>query len=412
MSRKRPHFLNARGGVLLAGVGEDGRLIGVKGAEEKAPSVQQRLHAAISPPASLSVTVQDREGKKLIVIDVPRGLEKPYVCNGRIMVRRGTAVVPAGVDEISSLIGQRARSEGRWERLPALGVEEDDLDADLISRVAETIKERRGYDLGSAGGPKKALERRRPQPPKVKPSPFRQAPHLTEMLDRLGLVQAGQFTNAALVLFGTNPAEWYPQTRVRAAHFRGDKRTDFLDNKVFEGSLFSLVETLLSFVKTHIPVASSLAPDDLQRRDRIAYPLAAVREALVNALVHRDYSAFDGGLSVAVYEGRIEFWNSGSLPDDMTVADLRTTHPSPSDQPGRRPGLFPVRADGALGDRDTENHPRLRGQRPARTRMEGGQERGDADPAALGDGAGAHGDQPSESSPIGRRPRGCVRARS
>jgi ATP-dependent DNA helicase RecG len=75
-------------------------------------------------------------------------------------------------------------------------------------------------------------------------------------------------------------------------------------------------------------VASSLAPDELQRRDRLAYPLPAIREAVVNALVHRDYSAFDGGMSVAVYDGSIEFWNSGSLPDEMTVEDLRTTHPS------------------------------------------------------------------------------------
>jgi ATP-dependent DNA helicase RecG len=296
-------FLNAQGGTIVVGVRDDGRLVGVPAAEDKAQEVQQRLLAAISPPAPLSVTVENREGKKLIVIDVPQGLEKPYVCKGKIMVRRGTDVVPAVASEISSLIGQRAHTEARWERLPALGVEEDDLDAPLIRKVAETIKERRGYAID----------------PGKKP---------TKVLERLGLVQAGLFTNAALVLFGKTPAEWYPQTRVRAARFRGDDRTEFIDNKVFEGSLFSLVETLVSFVQSHIPVVSSLAPEELQRRDRLAYPLPAVREAIVNALVHRDYSAFDGGLSVAVYDGWIEFWNSGSLPDEMTVEDLRTTHPS------------------------------------------------------------------------------------
>lgn len=296
-------FLNNQGGVIVAGVKDDGRLVGVPSAEAKAQAVQQHLLAAISPPAPLSVTVEDVQGKKLVVIDVPQGLEKPYVCKGRIMVRRGVAVVPAVASEISSLIGQRAHSEARWERLPALGVEEDDLDAGLIRKVAETIKERRGYTIDARRKPAKVLE-------------------------RLGLVQTGQFTNAALVLFGNNPAEWYPQTRVRAARFRGNDRTDFIDNKVFEGSLFSLVESLVAFVQSHIPVASSFDRDDVQRRDHLAYPLPAVREAIVNALVHRDYSAFDGGMSVAVYDGRIEFWNSGSLPDEMTVDDLRTTHPS------------------------------------------------------------------------------------
>jgi ATP-dependent DNA helicase RecG len=296
-------FLNGQGGILVAGVKDDGRLVGVPAAEAKARALQQHLLAAISPPAPLSVTVEDMRDKKLVVVDVPQGLEKPYICKGKIMVRRGTAIVPAVANDISSLIGQRALAEARWERLPALGAEEDDLGAGLIRKVAETIKERRGFAID----------------PRRKPA---------KVLERLGLVRAGQLTNAALVLFGKDPAQWYPQTRVRAAHFRGHDRTEFLDNQVFEGSLFSLLEGLAAFVQSHTPVSSRFDRDDLQRRDQLAYPLHAVREAIVNALVHRDYSAFDGGMSIAVYDGRIEFWNSGALPDEMTVDDLRTTHPS------------------------------------------------------------------------------------
>ncbi len=296
-------FLNARGGVILAGVDDQGHPVGVEAAEKKAKSLRGRLLETISPPAPLSVTVEELDGKKLIAVDVPQGLEKPYVCSGKIMVRRGGAVVPAVAGDVSTLISQRAQTEGRWERLPALGVEEGDLDADLIRKVATTIKEHRGYAVD----------------PTKKP---------TKILEGLGLVRSGQFSNAALVLFGKDPAEWYPQTRVRAARFQGDNQTEFIDNRVFEGSLFSLIDGLASFVQAHTPVISSLAADEMQRKDRLAYPLAAVREAIVNALVHRDYSAFDGGMSVALYDGRMEFWNSGSLPEDMTVEDLHRSHPS------------------------------------------------------------------------------------
>jgi ATP-dependent DNA helicase RecG len=295
-------LLNAQGGVILVGV-DDGRLIGVEEAGPARQAIQRRLSEAISPPAALAVTVQEVDGKKVIVIDVPRGLERPYVCGGRIMVRRGGATVRASADELSSLIRQRAQTEGRWERLPALGVEEVDLDRALIEKVARTIEETRGPVVENA----------------------RDVPAI---LGRLGLQQTGQLTNAALVLFGKAPAERYPQIRARAARFEGDDRTVFLDNKVFEGNLFALLEGLTSFLKDHIPISSHFAPDQLQRQDRPAYPFPAIREALVNALVHRDYSAFDGGLSVAAYKDRIEFWNSGSLPDQMTVEDLRTTHPS------------------------------------------------------------------------------------
>jgi ATP-dependent DNA helicase RecG len=296
-------FLNARGGIIVAGVGKGGKVQGVDGATAKAKTLRQRLGESISPPASLSVSVDELDGKDVIVIDVPQGLEKPYVCNGRIMTRRGTSVASATADEMSALIGQRVLAEGRWERLPALGVDDADFDTALILKVAQAIREGRGFEIENT---KK----------------------VSKILDRLGLVQNGQYTNAAVVLFAKNPADLYPQTRVRAAKFRGDDRTEFADNRVFEGNLFTLVESVVMFVAEHTPITATIAPDQLRREDRPAYPRPAVREAVVNALVHRDYAAFDGGVSVAVFDDRIEVWNSGRLPSEMTVEDLRTAHPS------------------------------------------------------------------------------------
>lgn len=296
-------FLNARGGIILAGVGEGGRVIGVDAAARKVEQLRGRLAEAIAPPASLSVTVGGLDERSLIVIDVPQGLEKPYVCSGKIMVRRGASIGPASANDIASLISQRAIGEGRWERLPALGIELGDLDSALVKQVATRIRQTRGHDLDSTDDPER-------------------------ILTRLNLVRSGQFTNAAVILFGKSPADSYPQTRVRAARFRGDSRSSFIDNRVFEGNLFSLIEALMSFLNVHVAISSDFGPDQLYRLDRPAYPWPAVREAIVNALVHRDYSAFDGGMSLAIYDRRIEFWNSGHLPDEMTVEDLRTAHPS------------------------------------------------------------------------------------
>lgn len=296
-------FLNARGGIIVVGAGNGGRVIGVEGAAATARTIQRRLADAISPPASLSVSTQDLNGKQVVVIDVPQGLEKPYVCNGRIVIRRGEANAPATANEVSALIGQRVQSEGRWERLPALGVEGRDFDAPTVRRVAQTIQDTRGYGIENTT-------------------------KVSKVLDRLGLVHGGQYTNAAVVLFAKNPADRYPQTRVRAARFKGEGRDQFIDNQVFEGNLFALVESLVSFLKSHTPIRASVAPGQLRREDRLAYPLPAVREAVVNALAHRDYAAFDGGVSAAVFDDRIEVWNSGRLPDNMTVEDLRAPHPS------------------------------------------------------------------------------------
>jgi ATP-dependent DNA helicase RecG len=295
-------FLNSDGGRIVVGVGDEGELVGVERAEEAARALQQRLAEAISPPVPLSATVEALAGHNLLLIEVPRGVEKPYVCQGRILVREGTQVRAATAFDLSSLIEKGARGEHRWERRPALGLDLDDLDLALVDETAARIRQTRGYPL-RASDPR-------------------------GILGRLGLIHSGQFTNAAAVLFAKNPAPMFPQTRARAARFRDTAGSELADSKIFEGNLFALLEQLDSFLKAHVPVASQLRTGKLIRDDLPVYPWPAVREALVNALVHRDYRTFDGGMSLAVHDDRIEVWNSGELPEGMTIAELHRSHPS------------------------------------------------------------------------------------
>ena len=128
----------------------------------------------------------------------------------------------------------------------------------------------------------------------------------------------------------------------------------------------------MSFLNSHVPSHRRSARDRLYRLDRPAYPWPAVREAIVNALVHRDYSAFDGGMSLAIYDRRIEFWNSGHLPDEMTVDDLRIAHPSRPTNPDIAQVCFLYGLMERLGDRHPEDHQNMRGEWPAPAGMEGG----------------------------------------
>ncbi len=129
--------------------------------------------------------------------------------------------------------------------------------------------------------------------------------------------------NSAIVLFARQPARRYPQIRVRVARFASENPSDIVDHRAFEGHAFALLEQALTFLKAHLPVTATLPDDGLVRSDRLMYPPGALREALVNALMHRDYAAFDGGVAIRMYPDRVEFWNSGALPQGMTVATLR-----------------------------------------------------------------------------------------
>ncbi len=297
-------FLNSEGGTLLIGVTDDRQVVGVESAIQDAESIQRHLLDKISPKASWSVNVNEFDGKQILVIDVPQGIESPYVYGNSIFVREGSRSVPANSDAINRLINRRNTEEVRWERLPALGVEIDELDQDEIQRTASEAISRRLYT-------------------------FTNVNDSFSLLEQLGLASGGLIRNSAVVLFGKHPERRFPQARVKAARFKGNSILgSFTDNRTFEGHAFTVVEKLESFLRTHISIASELPKEGTRRSDKPSYPWPALREALLNAIVHRDYAAFDGGVSVAIYDDRIEFWNSGTLPEGMTVDDLKGPHPS------------------------------------------------------------------------------------
>lgn len=87
-------------------------------------------------------------------------------------------------------------------------------------------------------------------------------------------------------------------------------------------------EQLFEVISSHVRREALFQPGQARRDDRAAYPLEAIREGLVNALAHRDYSGFSGGVTVGIHDDRIEIWNSGHLPDGISAGNLRRNHPS------------------------------------------------------------------------------------
>ena len=291
-------FLNAGGGTLVAGVTDNGEVVGIENAQEMAVRIQQDLSQYLSPPASYSVGVEEIEGKPCLIVDVPPGSQTPHVYRDGIFVRRGALSVLATGADISGLLQRRRLEPVRWERLPALGADMEELDQEEIARTA-ALEQQNDWRAG------------------------RQALSADDALQMLNLTERGMPLNSAIVLFARQPARRYPQIRARVARFASDNPSDIVDHRTFEGHAFALLEQTLTFLKAHLPAASALPVGSLVRTDKLIYPPGALREALVNALMHRDYAAFDGGVAVRMYPDRIEFWNSGALPQGMTAATLR-----------------------------------------------------------------------------------------
>lgn len=298
-------FLNSRGGVVFVGVDPSGAIVGVGAdAEEVRRGLETHLQDIIAPTALFTVSVDTEAGLPIISIEAPAGRDVPYVINGQVFLRRGKRTVTADPEALRDIVQGRSVEADRWERRPSVTLSEKDLVRGEIADTVSSATESGRYAFDAGNDPRRALR-------------------------DLALIASNGFTNACDVLFAKRPSLRHPQTRVRFIQFESDKTgAAFLDDRWVEGPLFQVYSQLMEKVGAHVRVQSLFAPGERGREDHPNYSIEALREGLVNALAHRDYATFSGGVTVSVYPGRIEIWNSGRLPRGIKVADLKRVHPS------------------------------------------------------------------------------------
>lgn len=149
---------------------------------------------------------------------------------------------------------------------------------------------------------------------------------IPQLLSRLHLLNKGKPTNAALLMFGKDPQSHFIQAKLRCGRFAGTKPIDFIDMKVFEGTIIDQVPEALSFIRKHINVGVKMTGKP-EREDVWEYPKDALREAIVNAVCHRDYED-PGNVQIRIFDDRLEVWSPGTLPPGITVESLKREHES------------------------------------------------------------------------------------
>lgn len=281
-------FLNHKGGQLLIGINNNKTIVGVHDAEKAKEALEKYLLEELVPEAPVMVSVEMYDEKSLLLLKVWEGSKQPYIFEGIIYARTGDKTHKATSKEISKLIQKRQENDIHWERQVALGVEVEDID---MSEVRKIMMKENTASLKET---------------------------FTEPLDFLsyyGLYQNGGFTNAAVVLFAKNPTRFIPQARVRLAYLKGEKTEDFFaDDKVLEGNIFQNIETIQKFLENNLAFVRKFDETNWVRSDGYVYPMAALREGILNALIHRDYATPSSSLAIIIYPDRLEITNSGKSP--------------------------------------------------------------------------------------------------
>ena len=149
-----------------------------------------------------------------------------------------------------------------------------------------------------------------------------------ELFTRLGLMKGDRYTWAAALCFSRNPQQWSYRTTLKCTWNEGvEFGRPFLDTDKFEGNLFELMRQGVDFVMSHIAQSRGLRTESFQAPMRFELPREVVEEALVNALVHRDWR-LSASVEVRVFADRVEIWNPGALPEGITIPKLYETHSS------------------------------------------------------------------------------------
>ncbi len=298
-------MLNHRGGHVLFGVTREGAVVGQHVSDRTMEEVSAEIQR-IDPPAFPEIGRVRVDGElEVIAISVNLGAARPYRYRGDAWRRVGNTTITMSAEEYNRMLFERMHSEQRWENQPAIGWTVEDLDvAEIRNTVAEAVRIGRLNEPGS----------RKPE----------------NLLRGLGLVRDGVLFRAAAVLFGNSERLEFelPQCLLRIAHFRGVDRSEFLDNRQVNGNAFVLLSHALRFLRDTLPIASRFESGRIQRIDEPLYPPIATREAVANALCHRDYALGGGSVGLAVYDDRLEVTSTGLLHFGLTPAALFGPHES------------------------------------------------------------------------------------
>jgi len=289
-------FANTKGGEVWIGIADDGTVVGTDLGAESLRDWAHRISQELGLNAHLETV--EVEGRTVVRITVKESVQKPIRYQGRTYVRSGSTDRIATDEEETRWVLERVG--GTWDALPERRARWEDLDREQIRRFMRLCN----------------LKGRRPIP----------LDEDTEtVLRKLGLLtEEEQLTRAAVLLFGKEPQYFYPQAFVRIGRFRSP--TFVTDDHPIYGTLWDQVEGAMDYFRQHLQ--TSYGPTPEPAREVIwEYPLEALREAIINAVCHRDYIDPDH-VQVRWFDDHMVILNAGTLPPPLRPENLKLPHRS------------------------------------------------------------------------------------
>ncbi len=282
-------FSNTSGGKLIIGIDDDLNIVGVD--EDKIFEMEEKVSSIIYdmcyPNILPEIYVQNIKGKVVLVVEIHRGSLLPYYLKNKGKLK-GTFIRVGSTnrlaDEVTIAELQRQRLNKTFDEEENFDFCLDELDLNVIYNEFKKINKNCDY----------------------------------EKLKNLKLIKSLNSqdlpTNALCITMGA-----FDNTGIKCARFRGATKEVFIDKKEFDSNLFSNLHNTLQFLQNHLNLSAKV--EGLQLKEELEIPLVALREALLNAITHRNYTR-NSDIKVAIYDDIVEIVSPGNFPNGLSLEDV------------------------------------------------------------------------------------------
>lgn len=249
-------FANTEGGKLIIGLNDDGTIYGVKNDKKLLEDLPNKIinQLGIIP----KIEIKKKNSKSVIYIHIKQSIV-PVSYHGRYYIRSGSVTTELRNRMLTEFLLKRSGLS--WDMIPDSRIVETDFNTDTIQRFINLATDR---------------------------IPALKDETETGMLmHKLNLKENNFYKRAAILLFGKNPQKYFPQAITKIGRFQNE--TDIISSDIIEGNLFQQAETTLDILRTKYLI-SNIHFEGIHRREILEYPYEAMREAILNMLIHRDYN--------------------------------------------------------------------------------------------------------------------------
>lgn len=287
-------FATSHGGTIYVGIGPKGERVGAQIGQRSLEELANKIKVNTDSPQFPTIAVEGPEHSAIIRIQIEENPVKPVWAFGRPIKRVGRTNQCLRREEAHRL--WEVTTGRTWDSISCSRFTSDDVD----EKAVRDYLERAGMSLATP---------------------------IEDLLRNIKLpFGPNGYCNAVVLLFGRSPQNFFVEAQLKCGRFKGIDSVDFEDEQTYEGSILNQLDAAMAFVGRHTRRAYKITGRP-EREVIPEYPEDAVREALINALCHRNYATV-GTIQVRIYDDRIEIWNPGHLPPDISLRKLYQRHAS------------------------------------------------------------------------------------